>query len=288
MKIKLFLVRLLLGLLTALLGGVGGGFCLPPSAFAATNIVRIGSYFFNPTNITINLGDTITWSNALALAHDTTQATNLWAGPLLSNGMTFSFTFTNAGFYPYFCKTHVAMHPQQTGTVSVVTAANNPPTVLITNPVNNARFCAPASIPLQATASDTDGSVTNVQFFSNEVFCGSAPIAPFNFTLGNVAAGNYSLTARAADNQGALGTSAVVNVSVLTNAMLTTPVQLPGGQFQLTILGVAGQTYATEASTNLQNWSAFITNVAPANTFNITDSTAPGVLFRFYRARQDL
>ena len=288
MKTKLFIVRLLPALLAPLLGGVVGGVWLPPSTFAATNIVRVGNYFFNPTNITINVGDTITWSNAFVIAHDTKQQTNLWISPTFSNGMTYSFTFTNAGLYRYFCSQHIVMHPEQTGTVSVVTAGNIPPTVLITNPVNNARFRAPASIVLQASASDPGGSVTNVQFFTNEVFCGSAPIAPFNLTLVNVAAGNYSLTARAEDNQGALGTSSVVNVSVLTNAVLTTPVPLPGGQFQLTILGVAGQTYATEASTNLQNWSAFSTNVAPANTFNITDSTAPGVLLHYYRARQDL
>ena len=287
MKTKSFTVRRLAGLLVVLVGGVGG-LCLPPSTFAVTNIVRVGNYFFNPTNITINVGDTITWSNAFVMAHDTKQATNLWASVPFSNGMTFSFTFTNAGSYRYFCNTHVLMHPEQTGTVSVVTAGNVPPTVLLTNPVNNARFRAPASIVLQASANDPGGSVTNVQFFTNEVFCGNAPNQPFNFTLNNVAAGNYSLTARAVDNQGALGTSAVVNVSVLTNAILTQPASLPGGQFQLTILGIAGQTYATEASTNLQDWSAFITNVAPANTFNVTDATAPGVLLRYYRARQDL
>src|SRR5262249_16783202 len=45
-----------------------------------------------------------------------------------------------------------------------VSAANTPPTVTITNPVNNAMFTPPANVSIQATASDPGGSVTNVQF----------------------------------------------------------------------------------------------------------------------------
>ena len=63
--------------------------------------------------------------------------------------------------------------------------------------------------------------------------------------------------------------------------------RLPNGQFRFTIQGIAGQTYATEASSNLLNWSAFGTNVAPADSFGITDLTSTNILQRFYRARQD-
>lgn len=266
--------------------------------FAATNVVQIGNFFFSPTNLTINVGDTVLWTNTTAatMAHDSTR-TNAgfgWSsGTLNASKRSFSLVFSNAGTFDYVCATHVyafmpsQRHPEQTGTVFVVTA-NLPPSVSLTNPANNARFRAPANILLQATASDSGGSVANVQFYSNEVFCGSAPAAPYNFTLSNVAPGNYSFTARAQDNGGLFATSAVVNVSVLTNAVLAEPALLSDGRFRLTILGIGGQTYTTEFSSNLNNWSAILTNVAPANTFNVTDSTAPDVWLRYYRVRQDL
>jgi plastocyanin len=274
-----------------------GTLCYAPLAPAVTNTVQVGNYFFNPTNLTINVGDTVRWTNTVAATatHDVTRTNSpfSWASPdLTSANRTYLLTFSNAGSYPYYCQRHVYAplqanrHTEQTGTVSVV-SINLSPSVAVTNPVNNARLTAPANILLQASATD-DGSVTNVQFFSGGALLGNDPSAPYVFTLNNAAAGNYSFTARAQDNTGLAGTSAVVNVFVLTNALVLSPTMLPNGQFQLTILGIAGQTYATEASTNLANWSALITNVAPANTFNVTDTTSTNVLQRFYRARQDL
>lgn len=264
-------------------------FSLP--GFAATNVVEMGEvgtyYYYNPTNITINAGGTILWTNVGTVAHDTRSRSNLWSSPNLVNGGVFTFTFTNSGEYPYFCFFHRVAHPEQTGTVSVV-SANLAPSVALTNPANNAKFRGPASILLQASASDGDGSVTNVQFFSGATPLGSVTAAPYNFTASSIAAGNYSFTARATDNGGNTSTSAIVNVFVLTNAVLQNPVRLDNGQFRMTILGIAGQTYAAESSTNLTDWAAFATNVAPANSFNVTDFTSTNILHRFFRARQNL
>src|SRR5262249_32626843 len=58
------------------------------------------------------------------------------------------------------------------GQVSATT--NSPPTVAITSPINGASFIAPASITIQADASDSNGSVTNVQFFDGETSLGNA------------------------------------------------------------------------------------------------------------------
>lgn len=267
------------------------------SSPAATNTVLIGSYFFNPTNLTINVGDTVRWTNTVAVnvPHDVTRTNSpfQWAsGDLNSANRTFLITFSNAGTFPYFCNRHAYAllpanrHPEQTGTVSVA-SINLPPSVSLTNPPGNFKFSAPASILLQASATD-DGSVTNVQFFAGATLLGSASAAPFAFTVNNAAAGNYDFIARAQDDGGLSATSSVVNVLVLTNAILTAPSLQPNGQFQFTILGIAGQTYTTESSTNLTSWSSLITNVAPANSFNVTDFTSTNVLRRFYRARQDL
>lgn len=263
---------------------------------AVTNTVLIGSYFFNPNTLTINVGDTVRWTNTTfaSVTHDVTRTNTpfSWASPDLDGTpTTFLLTFNNAGVYPYYCERHVYAtlpqnrHPEQTGTVSVV-SINLSPSVALTNPPNNARLSAPASIVLGASATD-DGSVTNVQFFSSGALLGNDTAVPYEFTLNDVAAGNYTFTARAQDNFGLASTSAVVNVFVLTNAILGAPSLLPDGQFWMTIQGIAGQSYAMEASSNLASWLPIVTNVAPANTFNITDTTSTNILQRFYRARQD-
>lgn len=264
---------------------------------AATNTVIIGNYFFNPTNLTINVGDTVLWTNAVwqSRSHDTTRTNTpfSWVSPNLDGTpATFPVTFLAAGYYPYYCNQHVyapnqsQRHSEQTGTVTVV-SMNLPPTVSLTNPSNNARFMAPAGLLLQASATD-DGTITNVEFFSGSTFLGSDSAAPFDFSLNNAMAGNYAFTARAQDNTGLAGTSTVVNVFILTNAILSPPALLPNGQVWLSIQGIAGQTYALEASSNLANWSALNTNVAPAAIFNVTDVTSTNILQRFYRTRQDL
>jgi alpha-tubulin suppressor-like RCC1 family protein len=93
---------------------------------------------------------------------------------------------------------------------------NPPPTVSITAPANNATFTAPASITFSASASDSNGSVTKVEFFRGTSLIGTATTAPYNFVWSNVLSGTYSITAKATDNAGATSTSAPVNITVIS------------------------------------------------------------------------
>src|SRR6266545_1287329 len=85
------------------------------SSPAATNLVKMGDYWFAPTNITINPLDTVVWTNIAPTAHDTTANSGLWSSPTFGTPNTYSFRFTNSGYYPYFCAVHVVSHPEQTG-----------------------------------------------------------------------------------------------------------------------------------------------------------------------------
>ena len=163
---------------------------------------------------------------------------------------------------------------------------NNPPSIAITNPPDNAVRAAPATVTLQASAMDTDGSVTNVQFFSGANFLGSTSGPPFNLTLSNLAAGNYVLTARAADNLGLMATSAPVNLSVVTPVPLSfSPPTLVNGQFQSSISTTPGLTYVVEASSNLPPiWVGFSTNVAMGNSLSVVDPDVASRGRRFFRA----
>jgi plastocyanin len=203
----------------------------PPVEAATTNIVEVRSYLFVPSVLQINAGDTIRWTNTSTIIHDVTQGTRAngatpnpyWAATSLAafNGR-FSVTFSNVGSYPYICERHViefpmpASNPTQTGLVSVV-IGNLAPTVAIIAPTNISRFAAPASFILSANASDSDGTVTNVEFFAGTTLLGSASTAPYTIAAGPLASGVYPVTARARDNLGATTTSVAVNVVVNTN-----------------------------------------------------------------------
>jgi chitinase len=79
----------------------------------------------------------------------------------------------------------------------------------MTSPANGATFTAPANLTLTANASDTDGSVAKVEFYNGPTLLGTKTTAPYSIAWNNVAAGNYTLTARATDNVGAATTSGV-------------------------------------------------------------------------------
>jgi CubicO group peptidase (beta-lactamase class C family) len=92
--------------------------------------------------------------------------------------------------------------------------SNAPPTVAITSPAPGAAFTIPASIPIQAQASDSNGSVAKVEFFADGAFLGQDASSPYSFTWSGASAGSHVLTARATDNGGATATSAAVTVTV--------------------------------------------------------------------------
>jgi predicted phage tail protein len=76
-------------------------------------------------------------------------------------------------------------------------------------------------VDLTATASDTDGSVAKVEFYSGATLLGTDTSSPYSFTWSSVPAGTYSLTAVAYDNLGAKTTSAARSITVTGTA--TTP-----------------------------------------------------------------
>jgi RHS repeat-associated protein len=97
---------------------------------------------------------------------------------------------------------------------AVNVTVNAPPAVSITSPVNGASFTAPGNITITANATDSDGSISRVDFYQGTILIGSATSSPYTMSWNNVAAGSYSLTARATDNLGATITSTAVSISV--------------------------------------------------------------------------
>jgi ELWxxDGT repeat protein len=103
--------------------------------------------------------------------------------------------------------------------VSVI--LNAPPTVSITAPAGGTQFAAPASITINANASDSDGSIAQVQFFRDGVSLGIDTGSPYTVTWSSAPVGSYVLTAVATDNRGAVVTSSTVTVKVTATLALT-------------------------------------------------------------------
>ena len=115
-----------------------------------------------------------------------------------------------------------------------LTSNNPPPTVALSAPAAGASYAAPATITLTATASDTNGSVTKVEFFAGSTLVGTDTTSPYAFTWSNVPAGTYAITAKATDNGGASSVSTARTVTVASNAAPQVTLTAP----------VAGQSFA--------------------------------------------
>jgi ELWxxDGT repeat protein len=81
---------------------------------------------------------------------------------------------------------------------------NNPPTVVILHPDDDDTFTTPATIDIEAFPRD-DESIAKVAFYSSGTFLGEALTYPYKYQWKNVPAGNYTIEARAIDNEGFVG-----------------------------------------------------------------------------------
>ena len=86
----------------------------PGNAYAEPTTVTIDNFTFAPAELTVKVGTTVTWKN-----HDDIPHTVVSAGKFRSKALdtddSFSFTFTSAGDYSYFC----SLHPHMTGMIKV-------------------------------------------------------------------------------------------------------------------------------------------------------------------------
>ena len=79
--------------------------------------VKIDNFSFSPATLTVPVGTTVTWTNRDDIPHTvvSTDDPKAFKSKVLDTDEGFSFTFSKAGTYPYFC----SVHPKMTGTVVV-------------------------------------------------------------------------------------------------------------------------------------------------------------------------
>ena len=144
---------------------------------------------------------------------------------------------------------------------------NLPPKVSVTKPASGATFPAGSSIALEATASDPDGNVAEVQFLEGSNLLQTDATSPYGFTWRNVPAGQYALTAKAKDNAGAITVSSPVSVTVGAP---------PNGGFRYIRPGATGaNTGADWANAYTQLPSSLVRGV----TYYLADGSYPNYTF---------
>jgi chitinase len=97
---------------------------------------------------------------------------------------------------------------------------------------------------VSATATDAENRLARVEFYSGTTLIGSVSAAPFTTTWSAVAAGNYSITAKAIDLDGGTATSAAATISVQSSAN-----QLPTVALTAPVAGASITAPATVALT---------------------------------------
>jgi hypothetical protein len=248
-----------------------------------------GQTFTAPASITLN-------ANA-SDADGSVSKVDFYQGSTLVGTDTtspYSFTWSNVAAGSYTLSARATDNASGVGTsanvnVTVNSASNAAPSVSITSPTAGASFTAPANITIDAAASDTDGTISKVDFYQGSTLVGTDTTNPYSFTWSNVPAGSYSLTARATDNGNSVTTSTAVNVTVstATNQLPTVSITSPTGGASYpapasvtinanasdtdgTIVGVDFYQGSTLVGTDTSNpYSAAWNNVA-AGTYSLT------------------
>lgn len=166
--------------------------------------------FIAPAAITITAAASITGDTISKVEYISSGSV---IGTATTAPYTINLTNVAAGNYNVSATATGVLGGTATSALVNLSVANNV-APLITFNVTQSSQTAPAVVTLTATASDSDGTISKVEFFNGTTLLEAVTQAPYSFTWSGVAAGTYAITARATDNLGLAASSAVSNVNV--------------------------------------------------------------------------
>lgn len=102
-----------LGFGIATLGAGARNHAPAPQQHPQTFDVKIDNFTFGPADLTVPVGATVTWTNRDDIPHTVVSVDKVFKSKVLDTDEKFSYTFTKAGSFPYFC----SIHPKMTGKV---------------------------------------------------------------------------------------------------------------------------------------------------------------------------
>ena len=77
--------------------------------------IKIDNFSFGPQTLTVLAGTTVTWVNHDDIPHTVVSTDGVFKSKVRDTDEKFSYTFTKAGTYPYYC----SVHPKMTGQIVV-------------------------------------------------------------------------------------------------------------------------------------------------------------------------
>jgi chitinase len=163
-----------------------------------------------------------------------------------------------------------------------VNAPNQPPRVVLTAPSPGAVFKTTDAITFSADAFD-DGSVAKVEFFAGASLVGTDTTAPYGVTA-SLAAGTYSVYARATDDMGlTAGTDPItITVQAVTSSQPTVDsITQNASSVQMQVTATDGAALTLQASSDLVNWNPIDTTTATGGKATFTESMNGAM--QFYR-----
>lgn len=216
-KLSIRRVLALIGVLALSVVGLVG---LPASASAAVacNVTYTASNWGGGSGFTAsvtinNTGDPVTqWSLQFAFpggqrvsqgwgATWTQSGSQVTATNLSYNGSLATGASTNIGFNGTYTGSNTAPTSFSiNGTACNGGGGNQAPTVSLTSPAGGASYAAGAAVPMSASASDSDGSISRVEFLVDGRVVGSDTSSPYSFSATGLASGSHTAQARAFDN----------------------------------------------------------------------------------------
>ncbi|MFZ4547573.1 MAG: Ig-like domain-containing protein [Bacteroidales bacterium] len=142
------------------------------------------------------------------------------------------------------------------------------PSVNITAPSNNSTFTVGTPIDITASATDIDGTITQVEFFVDGTSIGVDVSVPYSATYTGLTATAHTITAKATDNEGLFTVSAPINFN-LTNAAPTIFAVTGGGSY---CIGTAGLPVGLAGSQTGITYTLFKNTIAQTPTVSGTGS----------------
>lgn len=178
--------------------------------------------------------------------------TTLTAEPFTTN-----LGITRAGTYDI----HAVLRSENRTTVSaparITVRAGSPLKVSLTSPASGSTSPIGRGLSIAASASDVDGTISDVRFFANGAPIGSASAAPYTLNFVPASPGVYRITALARDNSGQQTVSAASAVLVTAEASAASSETTYSGNFasgsdsgRITLINTGGRTAVAIAQTN--------------------------------------
>jgi len=77
--------------------------------------IKIDNFSFSPNTVTVPVGSTVRWTNHDDVPHNVVNEDKSFKSKTMDTDENFSYTFSKAGTYTYYC----SIHPRMTGKVVV-------------------------------------------------------------------------------------------------------------------------------------------------------------------------